>query len=111
MTVMKGSAYPGSSGRSVDMIAIDPWPSLEQKYQEKMSQVSQCQWGPRCVLRPRQGSYKVGDGCGCGVGLFCKLLAVRLPDPWLVGTAFPSPLSQTAPGRAVVSIAYLSRWL
>lgn len=43
------------------MIAIDPWHSVEQKCQETMSQVSQCQWAPRYVLGPRQGSCKVGD--------------------------------------------------
>lgn len=46
--------------------------------------------------------------CMCGVGLFCKLLPVHLPriPSWLVlKAAFPSPLSQTVPGRALVSIA------
>lgn len=101
-------AYPGSSGRSMDMIAIDPWHSLEQKCQETMSQVSQCQWGPQVCPGAKAGKLQGGRCTVCGVGLFCKLLAVCLPriPGWLVlKAAFPCPLSRTAPGRALVSIA------
>lgn len=92
-------AYPGSSGRSVDMIAVDPWHSLEQKCQETMSQASQCQRAPRCVLRPRQGSSKVGDALWTWCGFVLQTARRWCPaDPWQVGTKGCIPLSPLPDG-------------
>lgn len=57
---MKGSAYPGSSGRSVDMIAIDPWPSLEQKCQEKNESSFTVPVGPKVCPEAKAGKLQGG---------------------------------------------------
>lgn len=73
-----------------------------------MRRVSLCQWALMYVLGPSQGNYKVGDLLGMWYGFVFKTAAVHLLwiPGWLVQkAAFPSPLSQPAPGRVVVSIA------